>query len=118
MAERVPNYVSDDYEAWGSIGGFVDTWKLSAPKKRGRPAGSTSTKRQKIEDKCDTEAPLDVMFPGKTVRIVKWCLFEGESFDEARKKAVLPEGATHFARIRLRYCGDMNCIEAAAVCVS
>ena len=92
--------------------------KVSAPKKRGRPAGPTSTKRQKIEDECDAEAPFDVMFPGKTVRIVKWCLFEGESFDEARKKAVLPDGATHFARIRLRYCGGMNCIEAAAVSVS
>jgi len=50
MPERVPNYVSDDYEARGCIGGFVDTWKLSAPKKRGRPAGSTSAKRQKVED--------------------------------------------------------------------
>jgi len=58
------------------------------------------------------------MFPGKTVRLFNWCMFEGESFDEARKKAILPEGATHFARIRLRYCGDMNCIEAAAVCAS
>ena len=62
MPERVP----------GCIGGFVDTWNLSARKKRGRPAGSTSTKRQKIEDKYDTEAPFDVMFPDKTVRIVKW----------------------------------------------
>ena len=134
MAERVPNYVSDDYEAWGCIGGFVDTWKQPAPKKRGRPAlekrgspapkkrgrppGSTSAKRQKVEDRYDTEAPFEVMFPGKTVRLVNWCLFEGESFDEARRKAVLPEGATHFARIRMRYCGDMNCFEAAAVCVS
>jgi hypothetical protein len=129
MAERVPNYVSDDYEAWGCIGGFVDTWK-PAPKKRGRPAlekrGSPPKKRgrpsslakRQTEDKCDTEAPFEVMFPGKTVRLVTWCLFEGESFDEARKKAVLPEGATHFARVRMRYSGGMNCIEAAAVCVS
>ena len=122
MAERVPNYVCDDYEAWGCIGGFVDLMPSRpakpAPKKRGRPPGSTSAKRQKVEDRYDTEAPFEVMFPGKTVRLVNWCLFEGESFDEARRKAVLPEGATHFARIRLRYCGDMNCIEAAAVCVS
>jgi hypothetical protein len=134
MAERVPNYVSDDYEAWGCIGGFVDTWKQPAPKKRGRPAlekrgspapkkrgrppGSTSAKRQKVEDRYDTEAPFEVMFPGKTVRLVNWCLFEGESFDEARRKAILPEGGTHFARIRMRRRGDMHCIEAAAVCVS
>ena len=127
MAERKPNYVSDDYEASGCIGGFVDTWKQPAPRKRGRPAlekrGSPApkkrgrpSKRQNVEGA--TEAPFEVMFPGKTVRLVKWCLFDGESFDEARRKAVLPEGATHFVRIRMRHSGGMNCIEAAAVCVS
>ena len=122
MAERVPNYVSDDYEALGCIGGFVDLMPSRpakpAPKKRGRPPGSTSAKRQKVEDRYDTEAPFEVMFPGKTARLVKWCLFDRESFDEARRKAILPEGAAHFVRIRMRHSGGMNCIEAAAVCVS
>ena len=53
--------------------------RQGSPKKRGRPS-----KRQKVEG--DTEAPFEVMFPGKTVRLVKWCLFDGESFDEARRK--------------------------------
>ena len=83
--------------------------RQGSPKKRGRPS-----KRQKVEG----EAPFEVMFPGKTVRLVKRCLFDGESFDEARRKAILPEGATHFVRIRMRHSGGMNCIEAAAVCVS
>ena len=31
MPERVPNYVSGDYEAWGCIGGFVDTCEGVGP---------------------------------------------------------------------------------------